>query len=102
MPGTKRYPVCLHVERNYKIDNCEHIKDAYEELLKACNEKKIIIRKYEESNSKILKWIETTIKNKYENSENNSAYGFFLKTKFPFLKYNLKNFDFTIDLNIYL
>lgn len=68
------------------ITDIEFIEDAYSEILKAAEAGLIKIRRYEDMSDKMLSWIENTIKNEYENAENEPDYRFFLEEKFDFIK----------------
>lgn len=65
--------------------SCEYIPDAYEAILTAAGEHKIIIPKYEDNSALKLQWIEKTVKEQFANTPR-PEYKAFLQTKFPFLK----------------
>ena len=67
------------------IDGCEYIADAYEELLKAEQEGKIVIERFETITEQKQKWIEKSILNEYDNTDNDD-YKEFLLDKFVWLK----------------
>ena len=66
------------------IDGCEYIADAYEELLKAEQEGKIVIERFETITEQKQKWIEKSILNEYDNTDNDD-YKEFLLDKFVWL-----------------
>ncbi len=68
-----------------EIDGCEYINDAYEELLKAEQEGKIVIERFETITDKKREWIEKSILNEYNNTDNED-YKEFLLDKFVWLK----------------
>ena len=68
-----------------KIDGCEYIEDAYGELLKAEQEGKIVIERFEDISQQKHEWIENTILNEYDNTDNQD-YKEFLLDKFVWLK----------------
>ncbi len=68
-----------------KVTGTEFIEDAYEEIMKAEKAGLIKIRKFEDMSENMLSWIEKTIKEEYENAENEPDYRHFLKAKFRFL-----------------
>ena len=68
-----------------EIDDCEYVADAYEELLKAEQQGKIVIECFENITDKKREWIERTILNEYNNT-NNEDYKEFLLDKFVWLK----------------
>ena len=67
------------------VDGCEYIADAYEELLKAEQEGKIVIERFETITEQKQKWIEKSILNEYDNTDNDD-YKEFLLDKFVWLK----------------
>ena len=72
------------------VISIEFIEDAYSEILKAAESGLIKIRRYEDMSDKMLAWIENTIKNEYEEAENEPDYRCFLKAKFDFLNFVLR------------
>ena len=76
------------VDSPVKVDGCEYVDDAYDEILKAEREGKIAIERYEDMTDKKREFIQNMILQEYENSENED-YNEFLFNKFPFLS-NLK------------
>lgn len=68
-----------------EVVGCEFVKDAYAEILKAEQEGKILIERYETLTDKKHTWIKNTILNEYNNS-NNADYKEFLLAKFDWLK----------------
>lgn len=79
-------PFAFVSEKEVNISACEFVPDAYDALLEAHKQGKLIIRRYEENSEKMLDWICKTIKNEYLSSEDKPEYRLFLKTKFDFLK----------------
>ncbi len=67
------------------VDGCEYVADAYEELLKAEKEGKIVIERFETITEQKREWIEKTISNEYDNTDNED-YKEFLLDKFVWLK----------------
>lgn len=65
--------------------SCEYIPDAYEAILTAARDHKIIIQKYEDNSVSKLQWIEKTIKEQFAHAQN-LEYKAFLQAKFPFLQ----------------
>ncbi|MEG0895461.1 MAG: hypothetical protein RSE93_07065 [Oscillospiraceae bacterium] len=76
-------PFAYTSKHSIKTENCEFIQDAYEEILKAENEGKIIIQRYEENSAEKLKWIKEIIIEDYVNAVDSLDYRYFLKAKFP-------------------
>lgn len=62
---------------------CEYVPDAYEAILDAAESGLIFIRKYEELDEKMLRWIESSVKQEYEESKDIPTYRHFLSGKFP-------------------
>ena len=73
-------------EKPVAVCGCDYIEDAYEAIISAVNDGRLILRKYEENSEKMLKWIEQIIKKEYSEAQNNPEYKFFLEAKFPFVK----------------
>ncbi len=73
-------------EKPVTVDCVEFVEDAYSEIIKAEKSGLIKIRRYEQLDEKMLLWIENTIKNEYDQAENEPDYRYFLKAKFDFLK----------------
>ena len=67
------------------VDSCEFVPDAYQALLYAAEQGKIILTSYEQNSPRMLDWINTVITEEYEKSQNSPEYRFFLKSKFNFL-----------------
>lgn len=78
-------PFAFTTTNNVKIDACEFVPDAYNAIMQAVCEGKIIIRKYENNSRAMLDWIKKSIANEYATYEDHPEYQSFLKTKF----YNL-------------
>ena len=62
---------------------CEYVPDAYEAILTAAGEGRILIRRYEELPEKTLAWIDSCIKEQYEEARDIPTYRHFLRGKFP-------------------
>ena len=71
------------------MTDVEFISDAYDEIIRAEEKGLIKIRRFEEQSDKMLAWIEKTIRDEYENAENEADYRHFLKAKFSFLNDNM-------------
>ena len=67
------------------VDSCEFVPDAYQALLSAAEEGKIVLTSYCQNSSKMLDWIKATVTKEYESSQDSPEYRFFLKSKFNFL-----------------
>lgn len=65
-----------------KVNFCEFIEDAYEEILLAEKAGKIHIIRYEQFIDKRKAWLERVIEEEYSSIENHPEYRFFLKNKF--------------------
>ena len=66
------------------VDGCEYVSDAYEEILRAEHEGKILIERFEDITPKKREWIINTMKNEYENSDNDD-YKDFIRSKFDWV-----------------
>lgn len=67
------------------VTSCEMIPDAYEAILKAEAEGKLVLKRYHQLSSKDLSWLERAIQQDYAQAENHPEYRFFLQSKFEFL-----------------
>lgn len=75
-------PFAFTTTANVRVDSCEFVPDAYDAIIKASNEGKIVLRKYESNSDKMLDWIKTTIQNEYANFKDHPEYQSFLQAKF--------------------
>ncbi len=71
----------LCCDHDVAVESVEEIDDAYQEIIKAINDGKIDIVRYEDASDGMIKWIENTTCDEYEKGADD--YKFFLKTKFP-------------------
>lgn len=71
------------------VDGCEYVTDAYEEILKAEQDGKIVIERFETITEQKREWIERTIISEYNNTDNED-YKEFLLDKFVWLKDKIK------------
>lgn len=60
-----------------KVIDCEFVPDAYQALLKARDQNKIIINSFERNSQRMLDWIEKTVIDEYLASSNKDEYSFF-------------------------
>ena len=67
------------------VDAYEYVADAYEEMIKAEQQGKIVIERFETITDKKREWIEKSILNEYNNTDNED-YKEFLLDKFVWLK----------------
>lgn len=65
-----------------KVEECEYISDAYQEIIKAEAKGLIKILRYDAFIKQRKKWLQKIIKAEYENSEISPDYRFFLENKF--------------------
>lgn len=78
-------PFAYTVNHEVAVTGCEYIPDAYEAIMQAIAEEKIVLEKYEDTTPEKKKWIEKTMIQEYQNSEATEEYRYFLKGKFPFV-----------------
>lgn len=69
-------------ETSVEVDECEYIKDAYDEILKNEKEGLIRITRFNELSPKKKDWIRKIIKDEFNNSSDHPEYQFFLKNVF--------------------
>ena len=72
-------------DKSVEIDTCEIVPDAYEEIMKAVSECKIVIRKYENMSANELERIKNMITKDYHTKKDIPEYIHFLEGKFSFL-----------------
>lgn len=72
-------------ENSVSVDHFEFIADAYDALLEAAEQGKIILTRYENNSKEKLNWIQRSVIREYEQSESNPEYLLFLKAKFNFI-----------------
>ena len=65
--------------------SCEFVPDAYQALLSAAEEGKIMLTSYEQNSPRMLDWIKTAVTEEYEKSHDSPEYRFFLQGNFDFL-----------------
>lgn len=75
-------PFAVASEEPVPVVRVEFIQDAYEELLRAAAEGKILLTRYEENSREMLEWILRSVRLEYESSPS-PEYRTFLRTKFP-------------------
>lgn len=79
-------PYAVITEIPVAVQHCEFIPDAYEAIMDAVKNHRIIFKSYEENSAAKLNWIKQTIISEYEQSEEHPDYQLFLKAKFDLLK----------------
>ena len=78
-------PFAFTSTRPVPVLSCEFIPDAYQALLSAANEGKIILTPYDRNNPRKLDWIKAVITEEYEKSQDSPEYRFFLREHVDFL-----------------
>lgn len=78
-------PYAVITDCAVSVTSCEYIPDAYEAIIDAIENGKIILKKYHDNNEKMLKWIEDAIKSDYKKASDHPEYREFLKAKFDFI-----------------
>ena len=79
-------PYAFHTDKPVKINDCEYIEDAYEEILKEIKKGNIVIKKYDDFIKEKKDWLYKIIQKEYDESVNHPEYRYFLINKFPFIK----------------
>lgn len=72
-------------EEAVKVSGCEYVPDAYEALMEAASQGKIMIKQFENHPQRFLEWLQQTVKKEFADSAADPGYRAFLKEKFPFL-----------------
>lgn len=78
-------PFVRTCDKPIPVAGCEYIPDAYEALLTAAAEGRIILTNYKDNSPEKNHWIRETISNEYRNAKGSPEYRFFLKNKFEFI-----------------
>ena len=73
-------------DEDTKIEDCEYIEDAYEEILKYEKLGLIKIMCYEEFIKIKKDWLYNIIQKEHDESQDQAEHNHFLKNKFPFIK----------------
>lgn len=69
-------------EKPVRVSDCEHISDAYQEILLAEKRGLIRIAYYNQMTEKMREWIFRTVGEEYKNAVDHPEYRFFLESKF--------------------
>ena len=72
-------------DKSVEIDACEIVPDAYEAIMEAVLEGKLVIQKYEDMSATKLEWIKNKIMEDYNTKKDIPEYIHFLEGKFSFL-----------------
>ena len=64
------------------VSGCTYIPDAYEAIMEAVREGKMVLKRYEDCTESNLRWIRDSARQEYAQAENSPEYRLFLKTKF--------------------
>lgn len=75
-------PFGFTLKNRIKAESAEYIPDAYDSIMKAVEEGKIILQKYEELSEISHQWIHNTIRKEYDAAS--EEYKYFLKGKLNF------------------
>jgi len=78
-------PYAVITEEEAVVTDCEYVSDAYDVIMEAVENGKIVLQKYDENSQSTMDWIKETIKTEYQNAEKLPDYRSFLKAKFEFL-----------------
>ena len=78
-------PYAVATPNPVEADNCEFIPDAYEALLEAEKEDRLVLTRWEQNSRDKLNWIEKIIRSEYDNSEKYPEYRVFLRDKFSYI-----------------
>lgn len=78
-------PFTVISENSVPVGHYEFVADAYEALLEAAEQGKIILTRYENNSKEKMNWIKKSVICEYEQAELNPEYQLFLKAKFNFI-----------------
>ncbi len=76
-------PFAAMSSREVPIESCQSVPDAYEALLQAEREGRLLLRRYETLSPEKLRWIRETVRQEYAHFPQDFAYRAFLRAKFP-------------------
>ncbi len=79
-------PFAYTVDHPVEVRHCEFVADAYEEIMRAVRDGKILLERYEDVSGKKYIWIRETVIREYHDSQAAEEYRYFLRGKFPFLR----------------
>ncbi len=79
-------PFAFHTPCSTKVDSCEFIADAYEEIMKEVENGNIALIKYEDFIKVKKEWLYKIIQKEYDLALDHPEYRYFLTSKFPFIK----------------
>lgn len=77
-----KIPFAAASEKPVKVSACEHVNDAYHEILSAEKRGLIRITRYNQITEKMREWIFRSVREEYKNAVNHPEYRFFLEGKF--------------------
>lgn len=77
-----KIPFAAASEKPVKVSACEHVSDAYQEILLAEKRGLIRITRYNQITEKMREWIFRSVREEYKNAGNHPEYRFFLEGKF--------------------
>ncbi len=75
-------PFAYHTTSSVEIDDCEFVPDAYEAIMQAVDEGKIVLQTYDEFIKVKEDWLNKIIKREYEKDDISPDYKYFLEAKF--------------------
>ena len=78
-------PYAVASEHPLFVADCEYIPDAYDAIMQAVSNGRMVLRHYAQNSPKKLRWIEKIIRSEYDNAGTHPEYRAFLKAKFDFL-----------------
>lgn len=78
-------PDAVIAEQPLFVTDCEYIPDAYDAIMQAVSDGRMVLRHYTQNSPEKLRWIEKEIRSEYENAVAHPEYRAFLKAKFDFL-----------------
>ena len=81
-------PFAFTSDKPVPVISCEYIPDAYQALLSAAEEGRIILTSYSQNSPRMLDWIKSAITDEYEKSQGSPEYRFFLREHFDFLSHS--------------
>lgn len=82
-------PDAVTSDHPVEVEACEFVADAYIAIMKAVEEGKMTLLKYEDIGDRMREWIRQSVLKEYRGANDHPEYRHFLSGKFPFLSEEL-------------
>lgn len=78
-------PYAYISERPARVTDCAFVPDAYQALLQAEREEKLLLRSYDALGENMRRWVRQTVREEYADAAAAPDYRLFLQAKFPYI-----------------